>query len=984
MAQGLRVRFAMVAARLAAACWLTSSTLVWPQVNLLRNGSFEWRTTNGIPVGWSNGYSGTPAVVSGVATRCGDYVLRLMDSSSTQAIGLLSEALPVTAGTSYIAEAYTSRVETNSAIGSLFLKYYDTGGAQVGSFSRSTAAAPNIWDYLSVTGAAPANAATARVLCYSSIASTGTMYFDGVSFRLTLPAATNQLTRYVAPAAAGAATGLTANDPSKYNNASFWSAVKASLSTNSVKVIFLEGDYVMDTSADCLNISSLGNDSYSLILEGEHPFGSVFTRTDAAQTNDGPAMMHLMWTTNVVVRHLHWENDTLLAGRLVQYGLAIDGLKTGADTKNNSVQGCSFVGLSWNIYGAMGFHHATTHGGQVLNCEFVRGGYNSGFHMIYNAYGPYDLSFENNYFEDCTGAYLRLRGGCHEALVRSNTFVSTASAYNQPFVQLAAYNNLEPGDETWGHNFVIADNQFNYLVSGGNPVAFHLNHMGFDPYRAPGLLWDYLLTPAEAAVLTSGTVAARKSLVRTNFGLNFDTQILLTNNVRQGFHTSDLKLYTTSYPAYNYQDANGVWHLCPNYGGDGSYDISSIVTQPVGSTTNAWTPNASGTWDNAANWSPAGVPNGKGSLAILTNNVSAASRTNTLDTDVTLGRLRIGSLDGGTNLVLEASGGSALTFDNRGAGAEIIAISGNASDSLNAPIELADDLTVTNTKPLRIRGVIRELGPWSGYGKPRSLIKTGNGTLTLSGTNTCTGPTTVSAGTLALLALAGPTSLLPNSVALSVSAGATLDVSQMPSGFVLGGGQSLSGSGTLTGNVTVAAAGRLLPGGSNSPGALTCQNALTLRGATLLRIDPSNGTNDALQGISTLTYGGSLSVTNFSGTNRFGHSYKLFSAASYAPGNFSSTNLPPLASGLQWAWNPANGTLAVVAAPPTNISFALSGSTLVLSWPGSHLGWVAQSNAVDLVATNHWFDIPGSQFASNLNILLQPGWPKVFYRLRRP
>jgi autotransporter-associated beta strand protein len=972
---------------LAGACWLATSASCWPQVNLLRNGSFEWYATNGIPGCWSNAYGGTPAIVSGVATKCGDYVLRLVDSSSTQSMGLVSDAMPVTNGASYTAEAYVSRVETNGALGSLFLKYYDASGTQVGSFSKNTAAAPNTWDYLSVTGTAPASAATARVHCYSTLASTGTMYFDGVSFRLSPAPPGDELARYVAPAAAGAATGLSAASAAKYNSTAFWSAVKASLNTNSVKVIFLEGDYVMDTSADTLAISNLGNDSHTLTLEGEHPFGSVFTRTDAAQTNDGPAMLHLMWTTNVVVRHLHWENDTSLPGRLVQYGLAIDGISTGADTRNISVQGCSFVGLSWNIYGAMGFHHATTHGGRVTNCDFVRGGYNTGFHMIYNAYGPYDLSFENNHFEDCTGAYLRLRGGCHEVLVCSNTFVSTASAYNQPFVQLAAYNNLEPGDETWGHNFVIADNQFAYLVSGGNNVAFHLNHMGFDPYRAPGLLWDYLLTTAEATVLNSGTVAARKSLVRTNFGLNFDTQIFLTNNVRQGFHASDLKLYTTSYPAYNYQDPNGVWHICPNYGGDGTYDISSIVTQPVGSTTNAWTPNASGTWDNTANWSPAGVPNGIGSLAILTNNIASASRTNTLDTDVTLGRLRIGSLDGATNFVLEASGGSVLTFDNRGAGAEIIATSGNASDSLNAPIELDDDLTVTNTKPLRIRGVIRELGPWSGYGKPRSLTKTGNGTLTLSGTNTCTGPTTVSAGTLALLAPAGATSLLPNSVAISVSAGATLDASKMPSGFVVGPGQSLSGSGTLTGSVTVAAAGLLLPGGSNLPGALTFKNALTLRGTTLMRIDPSNGTNDALQGISTLTYGGTLIVTNFSGTNRLGHSYKLFSAATFAPGSFSSTNLPLLASGLKWAWIPANGTLAVVADPaatPTNICFALSGNTLVLSWPDSHLGWMAQSNALDLVVSNHWFDIPGSQLTSNLNILLQPGLPRVFYRLRKP
>jgi len=73
-----------------------------------------------------------------------------------------------------------------------------------------------------------------------------------------------------------------------------------------------------------------------------------------------------------------------------------------------------------------------------------------------------------------------------------------------------------------------------------------------------------------------------------------------------------------------------------------------------------------------------------------------------------------------------------------------------------------------------------------------------------------------------------------------------------------------------------------------------------------------------------------------------------------------------------------------VATNPTNLSFTISASTLTLTWPGSHLGWYAQSNSVNLADTNFWFNIPNSQLATNLVITINPAAPKVFYRLRYP
>lgn len=70
-----------------------------------------------------------------------------------------------------------------------------------------------------------------------------------------------------------------------------------------------------------------------------------------------------------------------------------------------------------------------------------------------------------------------------------------------------------------------------------------------------------------------------------------------------------------------------------------------------------------------------------------------------------------------------------------------------------------------------------------------------------------------------------------------------------------------------------------------------------------------------------------------------------------------------------------------ISTKPTS---TISGNTLTLTWPGDHLVWYAQSNSVSLVNTNFWFDIPGSQLATNLVIPISPAQTNVFYRLRNP
>jgi hypothetical protein len=74
-----------------------------------------------------------------------------------------------------------------------------------------------------------------------------------------------------------------------------------------------------------------------------------------------------------------------------------------------------------------------------------------------------------------------------------------------------------------------------------------------------------------------------------------------------------------------------------------------------------------------------------------------------------------------------------------------------------------------------------------------------------------------------------------------------------------------------------------------------------------------------------------------------------------------------------------------VATNPTNITFSLTGgNTLNLSWPADHLGWLVQSNSVNLAVPADWYDISNTATGTSYSITINPAKTNVFYRLRKP
>jgi autotransporter-associated beta strand protein len=135
------------------------------------------------------------------------------------------------------------------------------------------------------------------------------------------------------------------------------------------------------------------------------------------------------------------------------------------------------------------------------------------------------------------------------------------------------------------------------------------------------------------------------------------------------------------------------------------------------------------------------------------------------------------------------------------------------------------------------------------------LIKTGSGTWKLSNVNTYSGNTVVMAGTLAL---ANGVDLLPgtgqghgsiSSPSITLSNGATFDVSLANGGFTLGGSQSLLGYGAVVGAVNTSPGSQIHAGLDGTYGTNSFNNNLSLAAGALCYFDlgtAATGPNDRM------------------------------------------------------------------------------------------------------------------------------------------
>ncbi len=180
---------------------------------------------------------------------------------------------------------------------------------------------------------------------------------------------------------------------------------------------------------------------------------------------------------------------------------------------------------------------------------------------------------------------------------------------------------------------------------------------------------------------------------------------------------------------------------------------------------------------------------------------------------------------------------------------------------------------------------------------------------------------------------------------------------------------TLGGIGTFGATVTIASGAKLAPTlASGAPiGTMTITSNLVLSAGsvTAMQISKTGATNDQITGMTGVTFGGTLSVTNLSGTLASGDSFQLFNAASYA-GSFSSIIPASPGAGLQWntAALSSSGVLSVtnaVITPPTIAHATYTGGNLILSGTGG------PASAPYLVLTSTNLTTPLSNWARVTN-----------------
>ncbi len=371
--------------------------------------------------------------------------------------------------------------------------------------------------------------------------------------------------------------------------------------------------------------------------------------------------------------------------------------------------------------------------------------------------------------------------------------------------------------------------------------------------------------------------------------------------------------------------------------------LLTMLPPPTFNWSNAGT---TGIWNTPANWSPAGSPNAARSIAIFGS--TSPTGTVTLHGNQTVGALQFNNGSSGSGITITAGDPSATLTIDSGLPGDTPTINVTAGQhTIATPVVLDEPLNINISTTAPGTGLTIS-GPISGSQYP-GITLAGGGTLTFSGANTYTNPTTISAGTLR----AGAVNTLSPQSPVTVAAGATL---------VLGGfsqtAPQLDGAGSVTNNASVpatltvggefsgtisdstgssASAGKLSVSLHGMGAALTLSGVNTYTGVTAanggqLTLDFSNlsmPTNIINASSALVLGGGALSVIDAAG-------------ATATLQTFNGTIInPTLDSPAQYIVQPGFSTIAVTTNGNTNPASALvlgalthtSGATLAFALP---------------------------------------------------
>ncbi|MGA2253320.1 MAG: autotransporter-associated beta strand repeat-containing protein, partial [Thermoguttaceae bacterium] len=350
-----------------------------------------------------------------------------------------------------------------------------------------------------------------------------------------------------------------------------------------------------------------------------------------------------------------------------------------------------------------------------------------------------------------------INGGTPTALVSFNgangshpqgSLVLTGSTLYGVTNQGGAYINDDPTGSGYGTVFSVSTN-------GGNFTTLYSFNGSLDEGYGPirGLV--------RSGSALYGTTGSNAPSTVFSIPINGGTPTFLSSMGTQGIGPAQLLFVGAD--IYGTTETGGASRTNTS---SGNGTVFAIDLAP----THQWGANATGSWNTPGNWNDNTVPNGVGQQAVLGPGPTGPT-TVTLDAAQTVGTLTLNST---ADYTLMAGNGGSLTLDNSGnpLGIQIDVLSG--AHSITAPMIIANSaarVNLSGSSSLSISGNISQAGG------SQSLTLTGDGTgfVSLSGSNSYTGGTILSSGTL----LAANPASLPSygtTGAVTVASGAALFV----------------------------------------------------------------------------------------------------------------------------------------------------------------------------------------------------------------
>lgn len=245
----------------------------------------------------------------------------------------------------------------------------------------------------------------------------------------------------------------------------------------------------------------------------------------------------------------------------------------------------------------------------------------------------------------------------------------------------------------------------------------------------------------------------------------------------------------------------------------------------------------------------------------------------------------------------------------------------------------ADDISTRTVALNAGGGTINTAGSSVSYANPignngaGGLTKTGAGTLTLNGTNTFKGNTTVNQGILEL----GVNTYLTNSPAIVLNSGAVLDAASSGVNLALSmhSSQILAGNGQVNGVVAVSSQTTVSPGTNGATGTLVINGGFTVNGGTN-SIDVAATSNDLITVTGNLTLTSGTVQVNLIGAVPNGRYVIITYSGSLSGSVADITPLYPAGNQIASLDGSVSGQIAVLVTTAAHDA---------LTWPGTASSW---------------------------------------------